>query len=54
MSTSPVKSSTDEQVDEAKAAQVRNQAEGPAMRVADLPYRINARWLRRRTAAQPQ
>jgi hypothetical protein len=50
MSTSPVKSL----IDEAKAAQVRNQAEGPAMRVADLPYRINARWLQRRAAAKPQ
>ncbi|KPW23931.1 Prophage PssSM-02, Orf19 [Pseudomonas cannabina pv. alisalensis] len=50
MSTAPVKSLIDEQLDEAKArAQVRGTITYPVgMRVADLLYPIKADWLKRR------
>lgn len=48
MSTAPVKTLIDEQLDEARA-QVRGTIElPPHMRVADLPCRIKADWLKRR------
>ena len=48
MTTSPVKSLIDEQIDEVKA-QVRGTIVLPlSMRVADLPYPIKAEWLKRR------
>lgn len=49
MSTAPVKSLIDEQVEEISAAQVRGTVQFPVgMRVADLPYPIKADWLKRR------
>lgn len=55
MSTAPVKSLIDEQIEEVKAAQVRGTAQFPVgMRVADLPYPIKADWLKRRPIARPR
>lgn len=56
MTTPPVKSLIDEQVDEVKAAQVRGTVQFPVgMRVADLPYPIKADWLKRRPiSARPR
>jgi len=55
MSTAPVKSLIDEQVEEVKAAQVRGTVHFPVgMRVADLPYPIKADWLKRRPIARPR
>lgn len=49
MTTLIVKTLIDEQIEEAKAAQVRGTVEFPVgMRVADLPYPIKADWLKRR------
>ena len=49
MTTPVVKSLIDEQLEEAKAAQVRGTLQLPVgMRVADLPYPIKADWLKRR------
>lgn len=53
MSTAPVKSLIDEQVEEIKAAQVRGTlALPPGMRVADLPYPMKADWLKRRPVSR--
>jgi hypothetical protein len=53
MTTPAVKSLIDEQLDEVKA-QVRGTiALPPSMRVADLPCRIKADWLKRRPVARP-
>lgn len=52
MSTAPVKSLIDEQLEEAKAAHVRGTIlYPPGMRVADLPYPVKADWLKRRPIA---
>lgn len=49
MTTPVVKSLIDEQLEDAKAAQVRGILQLPVgMRVADLPYPIKADWLKRR------
>jgi hypothetical protein len=54
MSTAPVKSLIDEQIDDVTAAQVRGTFRFPVgMRVADLPYPIKADWLKRRPIARP-
>lgn len=53
MTTPVVKSLIDEQLEEAKAAQVRGILQLPVgMRVADLPYPIKADWLKRRPINQ--
>jgi len=55
MTTPVVKTLIDEQVEEAKAAQVRGTLRFPVgMRVADLPYPIKADWLKRRPIARPR
>ncbi|MNJ34318.1 hypothetical protein D3C77_290250 [compost metagenome] len=55
MSTAPVKSLIDEQIEEVMAAQVRGTVRFPVgMRVADLPYPIKADWLKRRPIARPR
>ncbi|MNJ70231.1 hypothetical protein D3C77_666720 [compost metagenome] len=55
MSTAPVKSLIDEQIEEVKATQVRGTVQFPVgMRVADLPYPIKADWLKRRSIARPR
>ncbi|WPX87689.1 hypothetical protein [Pseudomonas asiatica] len=55
MTTTIVKTLVDEQVEEAKAAQVRGTLKFPVgMRVADLPYPIKADWLKRRPIARPR
>ncbi|WP_176794253.1 hypothetical protein [Pseudomonas sp. UC 17F4] len=55
MSTAPVKSLIDEQVEEVMATQVRGTVRFPVgMRVADLPYPIKADWLKRRPIARPR
>lgn len=49
MTTPIVETLIDEQIEEAKAAQVRGTVKFPVgMRVADLPYPIKADWLKRR------
>lgn len=54
MTTAPVKSLIDEQLEEVQAAQVRGTICYPSvMRVADLPCRIKADWLKRRPVARP-
>jgi hypothetical protein len=54
MTTSPVKSIVDEQVEEA-AARVRGTFSfPPGMRVADLPFPMKADWLKRRPIARPK
>lgn len=55
MTTPIVKTLIDEQLDEAKATQVRGTFHLPVgMRVADLPYPIKADWLKRRPFARPR
>lgn len=55
MTTPIVKSLIDEQLEDAKAAQVRGILQLPiGMRVIDLPYPIKADWLKRRPIARPR
>lgn len=52
MSTAPVKSLIDEQLEDIEVAQVRGTFQFPiGMRVMDLPHPIKADWLKRRPIA---
>jgi hypothetical protein len=54
MTTSPVKSIVDEQVEEATARVRGTFSFPPGMRVADLPFPMKADWLKRRPIARPK
>lgn len=54
MTTSPVKSIVDEQVEEAVAKVRGTFSFPPGMRVADLPFPMKADWLKRRPIARPK
>lgn len=54
MTTSPVKSIVDEQVEEASARVRGTFSFPPGMRVADLPFPMKADWLKRRPIARPK